>query len=136
VTSVLSAARQAGRHSMALRAASRTALGQHPMLPVLVRCAERSPAPGISCLPGEAGLPVGGGRMFLGGHSGMPGGDCDAAQGDQLGDAAHAELRAQVLERDQGSAGLDGAAARDGYPGWPPENIEEMAKKLEQEMLG
>jgi hypothetical protein len=21
-------------------------------------------------------------------------------------------------------------------PGWPPENIEEMAKKLEQEMLG
>ena len=36
---------------------------------------------------------------------------------DRGRDAADAELRAQVAERDQGSAGLHGAAARDGYPG-------------------
>jgi DNA-directed RNA polymerase subunit alpha len=40
------------------------------------------------------------------------------------------------LERDQGSPLQHGSAPRHGHPGWPPENIEEMAKKLEQELLG
>ena len=35
---------------------------------------------------------------------------------DRGGDAADAELRAEVAQRDQGSAGLDGASAGDGYP--------------------
>ena len=35
---------------------------------------------------------------------------------DRGGDAAHAELRPQVAQRDQGSALVDGAAARHGYP--------------------
>ena len=39
----------------------------------------------------------------------------------------------QVAQRDQGSADRDGAATGYGNPGWPPENIEEMAKKLEAE---
>ncbi len=37
--------------------------------------------------------------------------------------------------RDQGSP-LDGLRLGMDIPGWPPENIEEMAKKLEQELLG
>ena len=40
------------------------------------------------------------------------------------------------LERDQGSAGVMGLRLGMDIPGWPPENIEEMAKKLEQELLG
>ena len=39
-------------------------------------------------------------------------------------------------QRDQGSACLMGLRLGMDIPGWPPENIEEMAKKLEQEMLG
>ena len=40
-------------------------------------------------------------------------------------------------QRDQGSA-LASMGLRLGMdiPGWPPENIEEMAKKLEQELMG
>ena len=31
---------------------------------------------------------------------------------------------------------MSSGGVRLGIPGWPPENIEEMAKKLEQELLG
>ena len=56
---------------------------------------------------------------------------------DRGRDAAHPELRPQEPERDQGSAGAAWACGSGmDIPGWPPENIEEMAKKLEQEMLG
>jgi hypothetical protein len=49
--------------------------------------------------------------------------------------AADAELRADILERDQGSEGERGAAGTIDSPRWPPENTEEMAKKLEHELL-
>jgi DNA-directed RNA polymerase subunit alpha len=48
---------------------------------------------------------------------------------DRGGDAAHPELRPQVAERDQGSAGRMGLHLGMDMPGWPPENIEELAKK-------
>ena len=51
---------------------------------------------------------------------------------DRGGDAAHAELRPQVAERDQGGAVADGPASGHGDPDWPPENIEELAKRLEE----
>ena len=55
---------------------------------------------------------------------------------DRGRDAAHAEFRPQVAQRDQGSAVLMGLRLGMDIPGWPPENIEEMAKKLEQELMG
>jgi DNA-directed RNA polymerase subunit alpha len=45
-------------------------------------------------------------------------------------------FRPQVAQRDQGSASSMGLRLGMDIPGWPPENIEEMAKKLEQELLG
>ena len=56
----------------------------------------------------------------------------DLVQKIRAGDAAHAEFRAQVAERDQGSAGLHGAVARHDRAGWPPENVEDLAKRLEE----
>ena len=50
----------------------------------------------------------------------------------RAGDAAHAELRAEVAERDQGGARFDGAVARHEVSGWPPENIEDLAKRMEE----
>ena len=47
------------------------------------------------------------------------------------GDAAHPEFRPQVAERDQGSAGPDGLHLGMEVPGWPPENIDELAKRFE-----
>ena len=55
---------------------------------------------------------------------------------DRSRNAAHPELWPQVLERNQGSAVSMGLRLGMDIPGWPPENIEEMAKKLEQELLG
>ena len=56
---------------------------------------------------------------------------------DRGGNAAHAELRPQVAERDQGSArstmGLTPWYGES--PGWPPENIEDLAKRLEEPLL-
>jgi DNA-directed RNA polymerase subunit alpha len=49
---------------------------------------------------------------------------------------ADPELWPQVVQRDQGSAELAGLRLGMDIPGWPPENIEEMAKKLDQELLG
>ncbi len=51
---------------------------------------------------------------------------------DRSRDAAHAEFRPQVAQRDQGSARRDGPAPRHGRSGWPPENIEDLAKRFEE----
>ena len=51
---------------------------------------------------------------------------------DRSRDAAHAEFRPQVLERDQGSAGHMGLHLGMEVTGWPPENIEELAKRFEE----
>jgi DNA-directed RNA polymerase subunit alpha len=58
-------------------------------------------------------------------------GDLDAE--DRAGNAPDPELRPQVAERDQGSAGLAWAfrSACRSVPGWPPENIEDLAKRIE-----
>ena len=57
----------------------------------------------------------------------------DLVQKTEAGDAPHPEFRPQVAERDQGSAGLDGPRTSAWtIPNWPPENIEELAKKLEE----
>ena len=50
---------------------------------------------------------------------------------DRSRDAAHAELRPQVAERDQGSPCPDGSPSRHGSANWPPENIDELAKRYE-----
>ena len=47
-------------------------------------------------------------------------------------DAAHAEFRPQVAQRDQGSAGADELHLGMEVTGWPPENIEELAKSFEE----
>ena len=52
---------------------------------------------------------------------------------DRGGDAADAEFRPQVAQRDQGSACRRwGSISAWKIPNWPPENIEELAKKLEE----
>jgi DNA-directed RNA polymerase subunit alpha len=43
-------------------------------------------------------------------------------------------FRAQVAERDQGGAGQHGSAPRHGkVPNWPPDNIEDLAKRFEDQ---
>jgi DNA-directed RNA polymerase subunit alpha len=55
---------------------------------------------------------------------------------DRGRDAAHAELRPQELNEIKEVLSSMGLRLGMDIPGWPPENIEEMAKKLEQELLG
>ena len=55
---------------------------------------------------------------------------------DRGRDAAHAELRPQGLNEIKEVLASMGLRLGMDIPGWPPENIEEMAKKLEQELLG
>ena len=52
---------------------------------------------------------------------------------DRGRDAAHAELRPQVAERDQGGAGQMGLHLGMEVPDWPPDNIEELAKRFEDQ---
>ena len=52
---------------------------------------------------------------------------------ERSGNAAHAELRPQVAQRDQGSAGDDGSHLGMEVPNWPPDNIEELAKRFEDQ---
>ena len=56
----------------------------------------------------------------------------DSGSEDRSRDAADPEFRPQVAERDQGSVCPPWVCARDGNHQWPPENIEELAKRLEE----
>ena len=79
-----------------------------------------------------------------GGRAGIVGAQCELPEERQhrlyrrpgaeirAGDAAHPEFRAQVAERDQGGADLHGSSLGMTVPGWPPENVEDLAKRLEE----
>ena len=55
----------------------------------------------------------------------------DLIQKDRSRNAAHAKLWPQVLERDQGSAVGMGLHLGMDVEDWPPDNIEDLAKKFE-----
>jgi DNA-directed RNA polymerase subunit alpha len=55
----------------------------------------------------------------------------DLIQKTEARNAADSEFRPQVAQRDQGSSGVHGPPSRYGSPGWPPENIEDLAKRYE-----